>query len=154
MITDVSRGIGDHSRLVGDATQSAPRVAREAVRPFVVSHPAPSLPEQRAPHGSAQVLKMVILLAIFALLNAGDLVSTYAGLHNGMHEGNPLMSGLLGYYGFNGLIGYKIAVILAVSVGVFVLRSFSKGIASATIWVCNALVAVVVILNVTQFLGR
>jgi Domain of unknown function (DUF5658) len=154
MITDVSRGIRDHSQLAGGATQSAPRVAREAVRPFVVSHASPPLPARRAPHGSAQVLKLAILLAIFALLNAGDLVSTYAGLRSGMHEGNPLMSGLLGSYGFDGLIGYKVVVILAVSVGVFVLRTFSKGIASATIWVCNALVAVVVILNVTQFLGR
>lgn len=98
--------------------------------------------------------KLTILLAVFALLNAGDLVSTYAGLHSGMHEGNPLMSELLGHYGFAALIGYKLLVIVAVSVGIVVLRSFSKGIATATIWVCNALVCAVVILNVLQFVAR
>lgn len=161
MITDVSRSARDRSQFGGDATQPLPRIQRmpyEADHPFVVSRAAsravPAESAQRAARTHAETVKLVIWLGIFALLNTGDLVSTYAGLQTGMHEGNPLMSGLLGHYGFAALIGYKVLVVCAVSIGVFTLRAFSKGIATATIWVCNALVCAVVVMNVLQFAAR
>lgn len=91
------------------------------------------------------------LLGLFAVLNIGDLASTYLGLASGMREGNPLMSTLLGHYGFGALIVYKALVILAVTAGVYLLRSFHLKIAHVTIWVCNVLVFAVVVLNLVQF---
>ena len=91
------------------------------------------------------------LLGFFAVLNIGDLASTYLGLASGMREGNPLMSTLLGHYGFGALVVYKALVILAVTGGVYLLRSFHLKIAHITIWVCNVLVFAVVVLNLVQF---
>lgn len=161
MITDVSRSARDGSRFGDDATQPLPRIQRiphEVAHPFVVSraasHSVPAESAQSAARTHVETVRLVIWLGIFALLNACDLLSTYAGLQSGMHEGNPLMSGLLGHYGFAALIGYKILVVCAVSIGVSMLRAFSKGIATATIWVCNALVCAVVVMNVLQFAVR
>ena len=134
MITEVSRRYQAGARFGGNVTQP--------------------LPVRRVARMRAENVRLVMLLALFALLNACDLISTYAGLHSGMREGNPLMNGLLGHYGFAALIGYKLAVIGAVSGGVYVLRGFSKSIATVTIWVCNALVCAVVIMNVLQFMVR
>lgn len=154
MITDASRSYRASAQYGDNATRPLPRVARGIVRPVVVSHIVPAVMARRAARTREESLRMAVWLALFALLNAADLISTYAGLHSGMREGNPLMSGLLGHYGFTALIGYKLVVIGAVSVGVFVLRGFSKGIAAATIWVCNALVCAVVVMNVVQFVTR
>src|SRR5437879_2212865 len=38
---------------------------------------------------------LAIWLVVYALLNVGDLVTTYLGLSLGLREANPLMSGLL-----------------------------------------------------------
>ena len=94
---------------------------------------------------------MPAMLGLFALLNIADLVSTFVGLHSGMREGNPLMSGLLLHYGFAALIVYKVVVILAVTLGVYFLRSVHTRIARTTISVCNLLVLGVVLVNVAQF---
>lgn len=93
------------------------------------------------------------LLALFAVLNIGDIVSTYIGLAGGMREGNPLMSTMLAHYGFGALIVYKAVVIVAVTAGIYVLRAFHTSIATITICICNALVLGVVILNVVQFVA-
>jgi Domain of unknown function (DUF5658) len=92
------------------------------------------------------------LVGLFALLNAADLASTFVGLHNGMHEGNPLMATLLVRFGFIALIAYKALVVLAVAAGIRLLRSFRLSIAHVTIWICNGLVFAVVLLNVVQYL--
>lgn len=93
------------------------------------------------------------LLALFAVLNIGDLVSTFIGLAGGMREGNPLMSTLLAHYGFGALIFYKVVVIVAVTAGIYILRAFHTSIATITIWVCNALVFGVVVMNVVQYVA-
>lgn len=143
MLTDASRDFRRDPRISPRATH--PLAARQDARPFVV---------RRVERTHAAPARLAIWLTLFALLNVGDLVSTYAGLHSGMHEGNPLMSTLLLSYGFGALIGYKVVVICAVAVGIYVLHGFSKGIASTTIWICNALVCAVVILNLAQFTAR
>lgn len=143
MLTNASRGFQREPQMSPRVTR--PLAARQDTRPFVV---------RRAERTHAGSARLALWLTLFALLNVGDLVSTYAGLHSGMREGNPLMSTLLLSYGFGALIGYKIVVVCAVAVGIYILRGFSKGIASTTIWICNALVCAVVIVNLTQFTVR
>jgi hypothetical protein len=89
-------------------------------------------------------------IALFCLLNAGDLLSTYLALGIGMREGNPLMSTLLAHFGFAALIVYKLLVVGVVGVGVVALRRFHPRLARITIVVCNALVFLAVSLNVLQ----
>jgi hypothetical protein len=101
------------------------------------------------PRPSGRLLPLWV--GLFALLNFADLLSTFLGLHNGMREGNPLMSALLIRYGFGALILYKILVICAVAGGVYILRRFHSSIANVTIWICNLLVAAVVALNIAQY---
>lgn len=93
------------------------------------------------------------LLVLFAVLNIGDIVSTFIGLAGGMREGNPLMSMLLEHYGFGALIFYKALVIVAVTAGIYLLRAFHTSIATITIWICNALVLGVVVMNVVQYVA-
>jgi hypothetical protein len=139
----------------GPATQFLPLGSRHAARPFVVTRmvqPMTSTSQVPAP-ARWSIDFMPTMLALFAVLNVLDLVSTFIGLRSGMREGNPLMSGLLLHYGFGALIVYKVAVILAVTVGVYFLRSVHMRIARTTISVCNLLVLGVVLVNVTQFAG-
>src|SRR5262245_19171663 len=96
---------------------------------------------------------LLALVALFAVLNAADLLSTYVGLRHGLHEGNPLMSKLLEQFGFGALIIYKVVVIWAVAAGVRLLQTFRYSVARATIWTCNALVFGVVLLNLVQYLA-
>lgn len=93
---------------------------------------------------------LALWIALFALLNAGDLISTYVALGIGMREGNPLMSALLARYGFEALIVYKLLVIAVVGCGVLLLRRFHARLANITILICNALVFLAVFLNVLQ----
>src|SRR5258707_6999712 len=81
-------------------------------------------------------MPLLVWLGIFGLLNGVDILSTWVGLANGMREGNPLMDGLLGNYGFGALIGYKFPVVLAVNACVLLLRSFSSHITCVTIRIC------------------
>lgn len=124
-------------------------------RPFVVTRGVPRRAiVQRAALPIHDGL-LPLLVAIFAMLNAGDLASTFLGLQSGMREGNPLMSLLLSSYGFGALILYKMLVIVAVGAGVFFLRIFQRRVAHVTIWICNLLVLGVVVSNLMQFtLGR
>lgn len=96
---------------------------------------------------------LMTLVALFAVLNAADLLSTFVGLRHGLHEGNPLMSGLLERFGFGALIVYKAVVVGAVAAGIRVLQSLRYSVARVTIWSCNALVFGVVLLNMAQFLA-
>lgn len=89
-------------------------------------------------------------LGLFVVLNIGDLVSTYVALGLNMREGNPLMSTLLQQFGFKALIAYKLAVVLTVGLGVLLLRRYHPRLAQITLYVCNALVLVAVLLNVVQ----
>ncbi len=149
-------GRAERAALARWTTQPLPRALPPAVsRPFVVARSAPpramirraSLPI----HGGV----LPLLVAIFAVLNAGDLASTFIGLQSGMHEGNPLMGALLSSYGFGALILYKIMVIVTVGAGVLFLRIFQRRVAHITIWVCDLLVLGVVISNLMQFVvGR
>lgn len=157
MISDIShsyasdRQRGDHFSF--GLTQPLV-VVRHPVRPFAAGT-APARARRRVavrPHAHLGLLPA--WMALFALLNAGDLISTYIGLHGGLREGNPLMDGLLMHYGFAALIVYKMLVVAVVGLGVVMLRRFHRGIASATIWICNALVLAVVLLNVLQFAAR
>lgn len=94
---------------------------------------------------------LAIWLAVFVVLNVGDLISTYLALGIGMREGNPLMSTLLARYGFPALIVYKLGVVLVVGVGVILLRRVHPRLAQVTLVVCNVLVFTAVFLNVLQF---
>jgi|SRR5579859_30570 len=155
MITNISRGYGGGAHAGGYATQPPPRIARAVAHSVSMNRAGGYVvPARHGAPARTALVKLALSLVLFALLNAGDLVSTYAGLHSGMREGNPLMSGLLVQYGFAALIVYKAVVIVAVSVGVYLLRTFSKVIATATIWVCNVLVCAVVVMNILQFVTR
>ena len=98
-------------------------------------------------------LFLVALLVVFALLNLGDLASTYLGLAHGLNEGNPLMKQLLLHYGFGALIADKLLVIVAVTTGALVLRRLDWHIAHAVALVCDALILLVVVSNVVQYLA-
>lgn len=154
MITDITHSYTRDQRLTNRFPfgMTQPLTVRHPVRPFVVG---------RAPARSRSIIRvgahlgfLPVLLAIFALLNAGDLISTYIGLHGGLREGNPVMGSLLMHYGFVALIAYKVLVVAAVSIGVLMLRRFHRTIASVTVWICDALVLAVVLLNVLQYIAR
>lgn len=132
--------------------------AQAQPRPFVIARTMPARAAVAASAARPARLPatrsfLVPLLGLFALLNAGDLASTYVGLLHGMREGNPLMGALLAQYGFGALILYKLLVIAAVVAGIMFLRAFHRRVASVTIWVCNALVLLVVVINVAQYLA-
>ncbi len=90
-------------------------------------------------------------LVIFALLNAGDLLTTYVDLRAGMREGNPLMRALLDQAGFSALIFYKALMVMVVSIGILMLNRSYPLLARAALAVCNVLVLVVVLSNVIQY---
>ncbi len=117
---------------------------------------APSLPLQaRAPvrtRAAALSPWLALWLVVYVLLNVGDLVSTYLGLHAGLHEANPLMSGLLTHSGFGTLIAYKLVVIVAVVGGAIALLRMHPRAAYLTVHVCNGLVFLAVFLNIAQML--
>lgn len=96
---------------------------------------------------------LVASLLLYAAVNIADLVSTYVGLRHGLREGNPLMSHLLGAYGFSALILYKVFVVAVVSCGVLILRNAYPRVARVTVVVCNLLVAGAVLLNIMQFMA-
>ena len=104
-------------------------------------------------HPRATGRYLLALVALFAVLNAADLLTTFFGLHLGLHEGNPLMSELLVHFGFGALVAYKLVVIGAVALGIRLLQSLHYAVARFTIWSCNALVFCVVLLNVAQYLA-
>lgn len=120
------------------------------LRPSVVRRAARPQPFVRL---RAAGMPVLVWFGVFGLLNGADILSTWVGLANGMREGNPLMSTLLNNYGFGALIGYKLAVVVAVGAGVLLLRSFSSHIARVTIRICAVLVALVVLTNVLQFIA-
>lgn len=93
---------------------------------------------------------LVVWEVLYALLNVGDLVSTWVGLRAGLSEGNPLMHNLLGVTGFGGLIGYKVLVTVVVVLGVGILHRWQPRVAHLTIWMCNVLTLAAVLLNVLQ----
>lgn len=146
-------GRADRDALARWATQPLSRpLPTAAARPFVVARPsAPRVVVRRAVPRIHGGMLLPLLVALFAVLNAGDLLSTFIGLASGMREGNPLMNMLLAQYGFGALILYKVVVIAAVGAGVLFLSTFHRRIAHVTIWVCNLLVLGVVVSNLMQF---
>ncbi|HLW02124.1 MAG TPA: DUF5658 family protein [Ktedonobacterales bacterium] len=90
-------------------------------------------------------------LALFAVLNACDLLTTYIDLQAGMREGNPLMRALLNQAGFSALILYKVLMVFVVSAGILMLNRSYPLLARAALAVCNILVLVVVLSNFIQY---
>src|SRR5690348_8141064 len=86
-------------------------------------------------------------LALFAVLNGCDLITTYVDLQAGMREGNPLMRALLNQEGFSALIFYKVLMVLVVTAGILALSRSYPVLARAALAVCNLLVLVVVLSN-------
>jgi hypothetical protein len=125
---------------------------RGSERPVAVSLPL----QASAPVRTRTALRpsLVLWLMVYLLLNVGDLVSTYLGLQAGLHEANPLMSGLLAQNGFGALIAYKLVVIVAVVGGAIALLRMHPRAAYLTVHVCNSLVFLAVFLNVAQMLLR
>lgn len=147
-------GRAERDALARWVTQPLSRALPPAVsRPFVVTRPMPRRTIVRRASLPIHGGMLPVLVAVFAVLNAGDLVSTFIGLESGMREGNPLMSALLSNYGFGALILYKMMVIVAVGAGVLFLRFFHRRVAHMTIWVCNLLVLGVVVSNLMQFVA-
>jgi len=127
-------------------------------RPLAVSVPPDAVPYPGSARAEIQRSPLridyfqTVLLVLFALLNAGDLFTTYLGLAQGLNEGNPLMNELLAHYGFGALIADKLLVITAVTSGSLLLHRLDWRIAHAIALVCNALIFLVVVSNVVQFL--
>lgn len=147
----------DHPRrttLADTTTQPLPRALSPAT-PRVVRIARPTR-RSASPRQMAVLHRSLLplLVAVFALLNAGDLISTYIGLAGGMREANPLMSWLFTQFGFGALILYKLVVIAAVGAGILFLCAFQRRMAYITIWICNLLVLGVVISNLLQFTVR
>jgi hypothetical protein len=90
-------------------------------------------------------------LALFAVLNAFDLITTYVDLQAGMREGNPLMRALLNQNGFSALIIYKVLMVLVVSSGILILNRSYPLLARGALAVCNVLVLLVVLSNFIQY---
>jgi hypothetical protein len=88
----------------------------------------------------------VIGLIIFTTLSLIDLVQTWVLIdeHAGrIYEGNPLARHLLEHYGWQGLIVFKILVILTVITAVGLLMRYSPGTSAlVTIFGCLVLLAV------------
>ena len=88
----------------------------------------------------------VIGLIIFTTLSLIDLVQTWVLIdeHAGrIYEGNPLARHLLEHYGWQGLIVFKILVILTVITAVGLLMRYRPGTSAlVTIFGCLVLLAV------------
>jgi Domain of unknown function (DUF5658) len=151
MTTSVQPHTADTSSVRHTREQLA--VAQTQPLPVIEMAPQHSYAGRRGAPARTGGIPLLVWLGIFGLLNGVDILSTWVGLANGMREGNPLMDALLGNYGFGALIGYKLAVVVAVSAGVLLLRSFSSHIARVTIRICAVLVALVVLTNVLQFIA-
>ena len=118
-----------------------------AAQPVAASMPTPARRGLMAP-------ALGLWLVIYALLNAGDLISTYLGLQLGLREANPFMSGLLLQEGFGALIAYKLIVIFAVIGGALALYRMHPRAAYITVYACNLLVFLAVAANVAQMVMR
>ena len=129
-----------------------------STQPLAVSVPPDALPYAGSARSDIQrsALRIdyfqAVLLVLFALLNAGDLLTTYLGLAHGLNEGNPLMNELLAHYGFGALIADKLLVIAAVTSGSLLLHKLDWRIAHAIALVCDALIFLVVVSNIVQYL--
>ncbi|MBF6591639.1 MAG: hypothetical protein IVW57_14095 [Ktedonobacterales bacterium] len=126
-----------------------------------VMRPVPPPPRARsggAPAASRTAAQrraggLSLWLAVYIVLNIGDLITTNLGLHSGLREGNPLMRALLGQFGFGSLIGYKLLVVAAVLVGIHMLSRRYARLATITLIICNVLVGLAVLLNIVQYVA-
>ncbi len=90
-------------------------------------------------------------MALYLVFNLGDLFSTYMGLRHGLKEGNPLMNAMLTWNGFSAVIDYKLIVTLSVLAGLWLLSGWNIRAARAAMLICNCMVALVVALNLAQY---
>jgi hypothetical protein len=108
-----------------------------------------------APRGAvrppAVSLHAALLVALFAILNAGDLMSTLLDLNAGLREGNPFMNLLLQHYGFGALIGYKCVVVALVGAITCFMFPQRPRLVAITMGVCDMLVFSAIVVNVVQF---
>lgn len=58
-----------------------------------------------------------LLWALVALSLVGDLATTFAGLHVGLTESNPIARGAIDGYGVAGMVGLKVGAIAVALVG-------------------------------------
>ena len=94
-----------------------------------------------------------LLMVVFAMLNAADALTTYIGLHTGLFEGNPVMSGLMSHFGFSALIMYKLVVTVTIGYGARWLQRMQPVLATVTVLLCNLMVFSVVVSNMVQWLA-
>lgn len=90
-------------------------------------------------------------MALYLVFNLGDLLSTYLGLRHGLKEGNPLMNAMLTWNGFTAVIDYKLIVTLSVLAGLWLVSGWNIRAARAALLICNCMVALVVALNLAQY---
>lgn len=109
------------------------------------------IPTRRSWRLPVVTVRSATLVAVFAILNAGDLISTWIDLHAGLREGNPLMSSLLQQYGFGALIFYKIFVVALVGGITISLFPIRPRMVSVTLFFCDLLVFAAILINVMQF---
>jgi hypothetical protein len=126
-----------------------PAITPPVLRPL--PEPAPRPLPYTPPAATRRSWSFWLWLSVYVALNLGDLISTYVGLHSGLHEGNPLMGSLLREHGFGALIVYKVLVIVAVVAGLQVLRHRHARLAGITLAICNVLVGLAVLLNLLQY---
>jgi hypothetical protein len=140
-----------------DPQQSAVMEDTWSTQPLLVSAPPTRILYAVSDHTAMESTArpssylLVVLLAVFALLNLGDLASTYFGIMHGLNEGNPIMRRLLAHYGFSALIADKLIVIAAVTWGALLLSRLDWRVARIIALVCDTLLLLVVISNVVQF---
>jgi len=130
------------------------RAGGGATRLAVVGAASPATTAHAAPFAQSlgHMLRALWLpAALYIMLNVGDVVSTYLGLHHGLNEGNPLMGLLLSHDGFVALIAYKVLITMVVLAGLWLLGAWSDRAARVALLICNTLVALVVILNLAQY---
>lgn len=90
---------------------------------------------------------MRLALAAFALLQAGDVLTTALALGNGAHEGNPFAAAALAYGGWNALLGLKIWLVALVCGAAYLLPGELLAPLRGALLAANVVMAFVVLSN-------
>lgn len=90
-------------------------------------------------------------LTVFVVMNLLDVASTWMAMQRGLPEGNPVPSMLLEAGGTELMYLFKVAVVLLVVLAALRLSPYFPKIWYG-VWIGNAILAVVVTLNVVQIL--
>ena len=97
MIIPVTRGSSREAHYRETLPETLPLGMRAPLSPLLSPSKSPRAAQPARPGGTRSLMRrratgqyLPLLLGLFAVLNIGDLASTYLGLASGMREGNPL----------------------------------------------------------------